>query len=310
MYGYINPHQPELRVRELDYYRSIYCGLCRTMGKCTGQCSRLTLSYDFTYFAMVRMALEGQCPTITPQKCFLHPFKKKPMAHRCEILEMCAYVSAIMVYHKLQDDRQDERGGKKLLAGLSRPYAKILRKKALKAGYAPVDGQVAKAMKELALLEAQKPMSADQPAEIFGELMAYVLAYGLEGNTQKIAQNVGRHMGRWVYLVDAIDDFEEDKKRGRYNPYLCLWQQGEMTDHRKKTLEQALMAELVATEAALDLCNAPTEESKTLWGVVRNVLYLGMPTTARQILFPECHGKKSHRKHKKTPSHTKKGINP
>ena len=60
MYGYVRTHAPELKVRQQEYYRAVYCGLCRTMGKCTGQCSRMTLSYDFTFFALVRMALTGE----------------------------------------------------------------------------------------------------------------------------------------------------------------------------------------------------------------------------------------------------------
>ena len=303
MYGYVKPHQPELRVRELTYYRAVYCGLCRTMGKCTGQCSRLTLSYDFTYFALIRMAIEGKNPVLSQQRCFLHPFKKRPMAQSNDILEMCAYLSGIMVYHKLCDDNQDEKGHKKRMAKLCKPYANTLRKKALRHTYEPVDEYVRAGMKSLVETERAKPMSADRPAEIFGDIMAYVLSYGLEGNAYKIARNIGKHMGRWVYLVDAIDDFEEDRQKGRYNPYICLWQNTDMTDDRKQTLEQALMAELVAVEAALDLCETESEESKDLWGVVRNVLYMGMPTTAKQILFPEndgCQGKKtSKRKHKK-----------
>lgn len=302
MYGYVRVHKPELRVREWEYYSAVYCGLCRTMGQCTGQCSRMTLSYDFTYFALLRMAIESTTPTIAPGRCFLHPLKKKPIAQKNDTLEMCAYVSGIMVYHKLKDDRADERGGKRVLAGLARPYASSLRKKALRHGYGELDCVVAEHMQTLAKLEEERPMSADMPAEIFGDLMAYILGYGLEGNAQKIALSVGKHMGRWVYLVDAIDDFEQDRKKGRYNPYLCLWQNTDMTNHRKETLQRALMAELVAVEAALDLCDTPTDESKNLWGVVRNVLYLGMPSTAKSILFPsDCHGnhKKSHRKYKK-----------
>ena len=47
MFGYIKPHSPELKVREDAYYRGVYCGLCRAMGRCTGCLSRFTLSYDF-----------------------------------------------------------------------------------------------------------------------------------------------------------------------------------------------------------------------------------------------------------------------
>lgn len=295
MYGYIRPHQPELRVRELDYYRAVYCGLCRTMGKCTGQCSRITLSYDFTYFALVRMALEGKDPILSRRRCFVHPLKKKTMEERDETLELCAYLSGIMVYHKLTDDKQDERGGKRCAARLATPYAAGLRKKAIKKGYGQVDEQVRQCMQRLGEMEQARPMSADQPAELFGELMAYLLSYGLTGNQEKIAKSVGKHMGRWVYLADAADDFEEDRKKGRYNPFLCLWQNTDMTDDRRHAIENALMAELVAVENALNLCDTETEERKNLWGVVRNVLYAGMPATAKKILFPEqcaCHNPK------------------
>ncbi len=309
MYGYVKTFQPELRVRELDYYRAVYCGLCRTMGKCTGQCSRLTLSYDFTFFALVRMALEGKDPILSKHRCFVHPIKKRTMAERDETLELCAYLSGIMVYHKLCDDRQDERGGKRLAAGLVKPYAHSLRKKAIRKGYGQVDQRVSQCMQSLGELEQARPMSADQPAELFGELMAYLLSYGLTGNTQKLAHNIGKHVGRWVYLVDAIDDFEEDRQKGRYNPYLCLWQNTDMTDDRRHTLEQALMAELVAVENALNLCDNETEERKNLWGVVRNILYMGMPATAKRILFPHecaCQAEKSSkRKYKKTSKHNK-----
>ena len=62
MFGYIRPHTPELRVREYEYYKAVYCGLCRSMGKCTGQCSRMTLSYDFAFLSLVRMALSATAP--------------------------------------------------------------------------------------------------------------------------------------------------------------------------------------------------------------------------------------------------------
>ena len=59
MFGYVKTHNPELRVAEYEYYRAAYCGLCRSMGKCTGQCSRMTLSYDFAFLALIRLALTG-----------------------------------------------------------------------------------------------------------------------------------------------------------------------------------------------------------------------------------------------------------
>lgn len=294
MYGYIKTHTPELRVREQEYYRAVYCGLCRTMGKCTGQCSRLTLSYDFAFFALVRMALEGREPVMRQRRCPVHPLRKRPMAETDEVLSLCACASAVMAYHKLRDDKQDEKGGRRLRAVLASPYVGHIRRKALRKGFLPLDERVAACMRELSALEAERPLSVDRPAELFGELMADLLSYGLEGNAARLGRELGLHVGRWVYILDAVDDFEEDKTRGRYNPLACLWQGGELTDERRRELHNALLAELVAVEKALDLADPGHTENSSLWGVIRNVLYGGMPMTTRRILFPDtaCEGKK------------------
>ena len=76
MFGYIGVHDAELRLRELDCYRGVYCGLCRAQGSCTGQCSRLTLSYDFAFMALVRTALA----TRYSWSCAVAPFTRSAAA--------------------------------------------------------------------------------------------------------------------------------------------------------------------------------------------------------------------------------------
>ena len=110
MYGYLRTHVPELKVRQQEYYRAVYCGLCRTMGQCTGQCSRMTLSYDFTLFALVRMALTGETVTVRSRRCIAHPLRKRPMADPNPTLRLCANTSAILAHHKVKYDLRDERG--------------------------------------------------------------------------------------------------------------------------------------------------------------------------------------------------------
>lgn len=291
MYGYIMTHAPELRVREQEYYRGIYCGLCRTLGKCTGQCSRLTLSYDFAFMATVRMALEKQTPTFKPRRCVAHPLKKRAMAEQDEILSMCAYASGILGYYKLRDDRRDEHGVKRARAVCLSPYAKGLRRRAIKNGYADLDGRVSKAMDELAALEMARPVSVDEPAELFGALMSDLMSWRLDGDSDeaRIAKAIGRHVGRWIYIVDAADDFEEDRKRRRYNPFDCLWQGGDMTDDRREQIRVALICELQEMERAIDLL----ELDGDLGGIIRNVMYYGMPLAARRVLFGESCRKES-----------------
>ena len=79
MLGYIKAVREELRLREYEYYRASYCGLCRAMGRCTGQCSRLTLSYDLLLLANLRMALRGVEPSFRHRRCLAHPVRRRWM---------------------------------------------------------------------------------------------------------------------------------------------------------------------------------------------------------------------------------------
>ena len=290
MYGYVRPHHPELKVREQEYYRAVYCGLCRTMGKCTGQCSRMTLSYDMTYFALVRMALTGNHPTVKSRRCPVHPFRKRPMAEPNEDLAFCACMSAILAHHKVRDDLRDERGLKRTAATAVSPFASSFRRRALKRGYAEADAAVARAMRDLWELEAKRPPSVDEPADLFGELMALLLSHGLTGNQDKLAHKIGFHIGRWVYVLDAADDFAVDLKEGRYNPLACLYAPlltadpdvKELPAAKRQEIKIALLNELVELECAFDLLDAA--EHPDTEGILRNILYHGLPKEAERVL--------------------------
>lgn len=286
VYGYVRTHTPELKVREQEYYRAVYCGLCRTMGKCTGQCSRMSLSYDFTFFALLRLALTKTTVEIKPRRCPVHPLRKQAMVEPNRELTLCACLSAILAYHKLRDDLCDERGGRRVLARMVSPYVKGIRRRAVKRGYAEADRRVEEAMDRLWELEATRPSSVDEPATLFGELMATLLAYGLEGGSERLAHALGLHIGRWVYILDAIDDFEEDAKTGRYNPLRLLYHDPSMTTlplEKREGLRTALLNELAELEKAFDLLD--TENAPDLRGLLSNVLYRGMPREAQRVLF-------------------------
>ncbi len=302
MYGYVRTHTPELKVREQEYYRAVYCGLCRTMGKCTGQCSRMTLTYDFTFFALVRMAITGERPTFVPRRCGVHPTRRRPMAEPNDSLRLCAYLSAILICHKVRDDQRDEQGVGRAAATLAGPYCNALRRRALKQGFGETDARVAAAMASLSELEAARIPSVDEPADVFGELMAALLAHGLAGRQAVLAAEIGRHIGRWVYIVDAADDFDEDVKRGRYNPFACLYADPDiktLSPDRREAIRKSLLSELADLEPAFDLLDV--SDDPDLGGLLSNILYMGLPRAADRVLLPACGTHKAkHRKHKST----------
>ena len=282
MLGYIRTDSPELRLRDGECYRAIYCGLCRQMGKCTGQCSRLSLSYDFAFLAAFRMSLTNEKMELQKKRCFVHPLKKRNMAIESPSLAYCADASAILTYHKCRDDVDDEKGFKKLRALVasgffSRAYRRAKRRHPI------LDSTVSSLLQELRAYEKDTtaPPSADAPAAIFGNLMASVLSEGLEGVEARIAKTFGRAIGHWIYLIDAADDYRDDLKSGSFNPFVRLFG-AEMIEENAQSVALSLKRYLADAENAFLLIdNFPTPEIRE---ILCNILYLGLPKVADRVL--------------------------
>lgn len=287
MFGYIRPHAPELKVREDTYYRGIYCGLCRAMGRCTGCLSQLTLSYDFAYLALIRLAATEEAVHFTPRRCLAHPLTRRSVAEPNEALDYCARSAALLGYHKLRDDVDDERGWHRTRARLALPALAAMRRRAAKEGSMRVlDGEIGDALDALHALEAANTPSVDQPADAFGALMRALASHGLDGIEARVAGELGFHLGRWIYVLDALDDYADDCAKGRYNPFAAARGGEPLTDAIRQSYADALTAELMGVESALDLLDLDANPDNA--GVLRNVLYLGMPQAARKVLFPEA----------------------
>ena len=127
----------------------------------------------------------------------------------------------------------------------------------------------------------------DAPAEAFGGLLGEVLSYGLEDGKRRIAREIGFHVGKWIYLVDAADDYEEDIRRGRYNPIARVYGDA-LAPSDRESIAEALTAELVQAERGFDLLNYPDANSR---GIVENIIYGGMPQAARRALALSANGK-------------------
>ena len=286
MFGYIRLNKPECKMREYEYYRAVYCGLCRSLGRCTGQCSRMTLSYDMTFMALVRLALEEIRPTVKRGRCLVHPLRARPMvkpplaSEEEAIFSLCACATVLLSYHKIKDDENDERGSSRVRAALLRPLLAPLRRRANKR-IAGLEEKITERLAALAEWERGEGISVDRPAQIFGDLLADLLSFGLEGASARLAETIGRHIGKWIYLADAADDYEEDLRRGRYNPLIRAYGEG-FGEAERQSLLVAMTAELCEAEKSFDLLNYPDAD---LSGVIKNIIYLGMPQRAEALLL-------------------------
>ncbi|MBQ2725975.1 MAG: hypothetical protein IJF78_09725 [Clostridia bacterium] len=288
MFGYVRPLTGELKVAEYERYRGVYCGVCRAMGKVTGQLSRLTLSYDMVLLACVRMILTGIQPEFCPMRCAAHPMNRRAVLCGNDALQYTAAVSGMLTAAKNRDDRADERGMNRIIPTLLSPASESFSRRGSK--YLPDNaGETMKTLlSELTALERENCDSADRAASVFGELLGYAFSAGLEEEARDTAYRMGYSTGRFVYLCDAAEDLPEDAAKGRYNPLLTGWGDLALQDG----MISPIAAQSVKTAANIDLepLGEAAEEldgKHPLTPIVKNIVYLGLPAAMERV----CSGK-------------------
>ncbi|MBR6769172.1 MAG: hypothetical protein IKM34_06770 [Clostridia bacterium] len=294
MFGYVRPRRSELKIKEFDYYRTVYCGLCHAEKKLSRRL-RYSLSYDMVALALCRIGATGEQSTFQKCRCVAHPMKGRYCVACSPSLSYTASVAAILVYYKLLDDKEDEKGFRRLGARFMLGGAR----RAMKASPIPALNTLTK--EKLDALYAAERAGAEsvyEGASLFGELLGEIFAFD-EGDTlskdKKIClYEIGNRLGRFIYIVDAYADIAEDQKEGKYNPFVLS---GEDTNDESFTtaLINALDMELAAALNALDLLSV---EDPGIDSIIRNILAMGLPDVAEKVIL-----KKEKMKTPKEPRH-------
>jgi len=286
MFGYVRPRVPALRVREYELYRGVYCGLCRAMGKVSGQLSRMTLSYDFCFLALIQLIFSEEEASFAPRFCPIHPLHRRTVALEHPALRYTAAAAAYLAESKRLDDRVDEQGSARLRPVLMAPVtgAMVCRSRKNEPDTAELFPEIQKHLAVLSAMEKENCGSPDETAQVFGELLGDLFAFGLSGADGAVARSVGVGTGRFIYLCDAMDDLAEDIRRRRYNPLALLWgdmaldESGHPSAMVREAFGTAVLLDLEKTGLAVELLPAgPLTE------IVKNIVYLGMPETANRI---------------------------
>lgn len=283
MFGYVKPYVPELKVVENSYYRASYCGLCRAMRDETGVPSRFMLNYDFTFLVLARLAVTGEIPEFEKKRCFVHPLRKKLVMKPNDALRFSADMCALLSYHKFGDTIEDEKGLKRLGARVLKLVFGSAYRRAKKK-FAEADKVCAEKLALLSKIEKERVKSADKPSGVFGEMMGELFSLGIaDAASAKIAHEIGFLVGKWIYVIDAIDDIESDGKKGNYNPFLLLFDGREPSREIKLDIKGAALALTKKAENAFDLVSFG--DRRDLCGLIHNILSLGMPRTLDAVLF-------------------------
>lgn len=275
MFGYIRPALGRLDEGQRDAYQSAYCGLCHTLGDRHGVLARFTLQYDFAFLAILLAAGAdggGQCA----RRCPAHPLRRPRACAAGGQMDAAADQSIILAWHKLSDD-VDDHG---FFTGLPYRFVRRVFRRAYRraaAAQGAFDARTREGLARLRELERSRSPQLDRAADAFAQILTSAAGTVPEEGARRALAQLLYHLGRWVYLMDAWDDLDGDRKRGRYNPLEARFQ-GQARENRDY-LDATATHSLRLAGGAAELLELGQ------WApIVENILFFGLPAVQGAVL--------------------------
>ena len=292
MYGYVRPLKGELKVREYEQYKAAYCGLCHQLKRRCGFAARFVVNYDFTFMAM--LLSDSDSVSTIHRRCTASPFRKKCCLCAEPALDVAADYSVILAYWKLKDSIHDDSFLKKLYSRICLFLLLPAYRKA--AGHAPAFNQCTRSnLENLQKIEAEKSASLDAAVNCFARILESVSGDTDCDNRKRILSQIFYHIGRIIYILDAVDDLPEDFETGAYNPLIYRFglTDGTLTDDARKTVELTVHLSENALRSAFELLPVNSWTS-----ILSNIIYDGLPWILRLVMDGSWREMRKIKKHK------------
>ncbi len=264
MFGYVTAYKPELKIKEYEAYKGVYCTLCKEMSREYGFLSRFLLSYDGTFYVMYKLGLSKDNISVANSHCSFNPCKKC-MKITCDgnAYKLASAITVILAYFKLVDNLHDSSIFKRILLYIIYPYFAFIKNKAEKK-HPEIFCFVEEKMQQQFKIESEDSVSIDRAAHPSAQILSYLFGYGETGDNKEKAEQFGYQLGRVVYFLDAFDDYEKDIKDNSFNPFKNT---SNIVDDASRTINMS-MGVMTETLKSQQLSNFST--------VIDNIIYDGL----------------------------------
>ncbi|NLX94501.1 MAG: hypothetical protein GXZ02_11790 [Clostridiales bacterium] len=281
MVGYIKAYKPELKVKDYEVYKGLYCSLCKQLRKSYSPFAQLFLSYDFAFLLVLKMAISSECPAFEVKRCHYNPLVKCNCCNNEEIA-LCADLSVIISYYKVKDNIRDSKTLKKITMYLFLPIVGLMHNKA-KRRIPDFEKAIAEAMFEQARIEENQDTTIDKAAEPTARALSAIFSMRESDAEQKaVLKRLGYMLGRWVYIVDAVDDLQDDIKKNTFNPF--KFNVTDMTSMQQKELFFKYAGEVLSTTAGEAVLAFELLETNRFRDIIENVMFDGLTKVADKVL--------------------------
>ncbi|MCL1811202.1 MAG: DUF5685 family protein [Methanomassiliicoccaceae archaeon] len=280
MFGYTVPLYSKMSPSDLFSYRRYYCETCHQLRLEYGIISTSAVNYDMTFNTIVMNSFTGDTPRFDGTENSFLCVLKKPRADSDLFRKMAAY-TILLTKWELVDDSVDGPSFRSNAATLmlGRAISKAER------SYPEYDEAIGKGFEELRGMERSGCSDAVRMGETFGRSLAYALSDIAGESAGKDLEDVFTHLGASVYLMDAVDDLEEDYLKGTYNPLLA---ENERFVNKMQFINDNLyhLSDLLnSTIGGLQTSYSAVRERMMFdAGVSDNIVYYGIPDSAKRVM--------------------------
>ena len=280
MFGYTVPLYSKMSPSDLSSYRRYYCETCHQLKAGFGIISTSAVNYDMTFNTIIMNSFTGDTPKFEGTKNSPFCVLNKPKVNSELFGKMAAY-TILLTKWELVDDSIDKPSLKSNTASLVLGRAIMKAEKA----YPEYDEAVGKGFEQLRKMEEAGCGDAVRMGEAFGRSLSFALKDIAGERADKDLEDLFTHLSASVYLLDAIDDLDEDFLNGTYNPLLV-----NCGEYRNK--EQFIKDHLYDLSDALNKVigslqtsySAVREKMEFDIGVADNIVYFGIPDSAKNVM--------------------------
>ena len=277
MFGYVKTHIPNMYVKDTVLYKACYCGLCKGIGKVCGQRGRMMLSYDLTFLSALLHNVMNVDMVINKEHCVLHRIKKRPIASYDELTGRIAAVNVIFAYYKLSDDVIDNNKGRLKRSTFKAAFNKAIKKEP------QINSIVNEKYNDLRKLEKENCESIDFVSDCFGEMLKKVVEILAAEYCSEELKELAYNLGRYIYLIDALDDFDKDIAKKQYNVFVNAYSD---SSSKSELLKKHSSDIIFIFGSTLEIIAQCTKKLKYNFNhdLTDNILLMGLQNTLKQIM--------------------------
>lgn len=223
MFGYLKPFKDELKYKHMKEYKQYYCGVCNGLKKEFGRVYSVFLNYEMVYlYLFIDGIVERNQTQQYILSCYFNPFYKNRVNIDINLLEYICFINYYLATEKIRDNYLDEKNI--LYKWLYRFLTSRKKYKTKSLKYSEVKNHLDREMEVFYRLETEQGIYFDELASSIGRILEIIVMFYLDNENigaveeRKLAGKLSFQLGEYIYLLDALEDYEEDLQTKKFNP--------------------------------------------------------------------------------------------